>query len=268
MIENLIFKTPDGVTAGLRRAGASGAALIFVHGVGSTASVWDPQLDAMCSDYRCVAVELRGNVVPQPEPQHSSLTRAGVAIDVLAAADACGIDHFTIVGCSLGGVVAFELWKMAPERIDGMVIADSFAHYPHGRKVADDIQVAAEEAGDMRAFAERRVAKLGLSPDRAALTIEQMAIKSLPSYLAATDATWTGDYRELLETIDVPMQVICGEHDTIAPLALSQEIDALVSTARLDVVLGAGHIANADAPDAFNALLREFLNDARAGDTF
>ena len=258
MIETIRVTTPDGATAAARVAGDRGPALIFVHGVGSTAAIWDAQLDAFAAEYRCCAIELRGNgALPDPDP--SLITREGLANDVLAIADARGVDRFTLVGCSLGGVVAFELWKRVPERVERMVIAGSFARYPQAQTYADGVKAAAREAGDMRAFAESRAAKLGLPPERLRETIEQMARKSVDCYVASTQATWTGDYRDVLPTIGVPALVLCGERDAIAPQALSEEIARGIPGATIAVVAGAGHVANADAPDRFNALLREFL---------
>ena len=261
MTETIEATTPDGTTAGARVAGDRGPALIFVHGVGSTAAIWDAQLAEFAGEYRCCAIELRGNgALPDPDP--SLVTRAGFANDVLAIADARGADRFTLVGCSLGGVVAFELWKRVPERFERMVIVGSFARYPDGQAYADAVKAAAQDAGDMHAFAASRAAKLGLPPERLRETIEQMARKSVACYVASTQATWTGDYRDVLATIHVPALVLCGEHDAVAPAALSEEIVRGIPGATFAVVAGAGHVANADAPATFNALLREFLERA------
>lgn len=261
MIDTLSRTCPDGAVTAARYRGTSGPALLFVHGVGSTAAIWDVQLDAFGDAYRAAAIELRGNGVP-PDPPPESITRAGYASDVLTIADALGIERFTLVGCSLGGVVAFELWSRAPERIESMVIVGSFARYPNARAYADGVAEAVKAAGSMPAFAEARAAKLGLPPERLRETVEQMAAKSVPSYLAATEATWTGDYRAVLPTIDVPVLVCCGERDTVAPLALSREIAEGIPGAVLSEIPGAGHVANADAPDTFNAMLRKFLDRA------
>jgi 3-oxoadipate enol-lactonase len=250
----------DGVASGVRHAGDTGPALIFVHGVGSTAAIWDRQLEAFSPRYRALAIELRGNGVPKPEPDPSAITRSGYAADVLAAMDAFGIECATLVGCSLGGVVAFELWERARARIGAMVILGSFAAYPNARAYADGIKAAARDAGSMRVFAEQRAARLGAMPaDRLAETLEQMSCKDLDSYLAATDATWTGDYRATLATIDVPALVCYGEHDAIAPEPLAREIAGGIPEARFTAIPAAGHVANADNADAFNAALREFL---------
>ena len=261
MIETMRVETRDGAVTGARIAGARGAALIFVHGVGSTAAIWDAQLAAFSNDFRCAAIELRGNgAFADPDP--SLITRAGFADDVLAVADALGFETFTLVGCSLGGVVAFELWKRVPRRFDAMAIVGSFASYPDGDHYARTICSTVEGATDMRVFAEARAARLGLPPERYRETVEQMACKSVACYRASTVATWTGDYRELLSTIDVPVLVLYGERDAVAPAALSEEIAAGIPGAQLAVVENAGHVANADNPERFNDLLRQFLSVA------
>jgi pimeloyl-ACP methyl ester carboxylesterase len=250
----------DGVAAGARIAGDRGPALIFVHGVGSTAAIWDSQLEAFGERFRTAAIELRGNgALADPDP--SSITREGFASDVLAVADAAGFDRFTLVGCSLGGVVAFEVWKRAPQRIEAMVIVGSFAQYPNAQAYADGVKAIAREAGDMATFAAARAAKLGMPPDRTRVTIDQMACKSIPCYIASTQATWTGDYRATLPTIAVPVLVSRGERDAVAPGELSAEITAGIPGARYVEIPDAGHVANADNPAAFNRELQAFLDE-------
>lgn len=232
--------------------------MLFVHGVGSTAAIWDRQLEFFAGSRLCAAIELRGNGAAKPDPDPATITRAGFAEDVLIVADALGAERFTLVGCSLGGVVAFELWRRAPQRIAAMVILGSFARYPDGEQVAQRISAEARAAGSMRAYGEQRAAKLGLPPDRLYETVEQFACKSLECFVASTHATWTGDYRDILPSIDVPVLVAHGERDVVAPRALAQEMASGIAGSELVEIAGAGHVANADAPAAFNELLNDF----------
>jgi 3-oxoadipate enol-lactonase len=261
MIATARFENPDGAVTGARIAQPSAnspAALIFVHGVGSTAAIWDRQLDTFGDRYRCVAIELRGNgVYENPDPQ--LITRAGFARDVVTVMDALRIERCTLVGCSLGGVVSFELWQQGHRRFDAMVILGSFACYPDGEQYAVNVSAAVREAGSMRVFAERRAAQLGLPPERLRETIEQMACKSVPSYLASTEATWTGDYRSMLSSITVPALVCYGANDRVAPRELSEVIAAGIPGADLAEIPDAGHVSNADNPAAFDALLGDFI---------
>jgi pimeloyl-ACP methyl ester carboxylesterase len=115
------------------------------------------------------------------------------------------------------------------------------------------------------AFAEARAAEMGLPPERLKETLEQYSRKDVHSFLAATEATWTGDYTATLPSINVPTLVTCGERDVIAPPALSQVIADGIPGAQYHLVPDAGHVANADNPHAFNTLLREFLSAAPVG---
>ncbi|HYL27827.1 MAG TPA: alpha/beta fold hydrolase [Candidatus Nitrosotalea sp.] len=247
--------------AGARVAGSPNGEppLLFVHGVGSTAAIWDYQLAAFGGDRLCAAIELRGNGTQKPDPDPSLITREGFAQDVLAVADALGAERFTLAGCSLGGVVAFELWRQARERIAAMLLLGTFARYPEGERFAENASAQVREAGNMRAFGERRAAQLGLPPARLHETIEQFACKSVECFLASTQATWTGDYRALLSSISVPVLVTRGARDGVATQPLAEEIASGIPGARLTTIPDAGHVANADNPEAFNRQLREFL---------
>lgn len=243
-----------------RVGGAGTHAVLFVHGVGSTAAIWDYQLQGLGDGYRCFAVELRGNGVPKPEPDPSEITRAGYVDDVLAVADAAGTERFHFVGCSLGGVVGFELWQRAPERVRSLTFVGSFAAYPDCEAYVHSVIASVEAAATMERFAHERAKRLGMPPGkRTDETIAQMACKTVPSYIAATRATWTGDYRSLLGGIRVPTLVVCGDRDAVAPPEFSREIASGIPGARLEILAGAGHVANADAPEAFNEVLRAFL---------
>lgn len=261
MIATARYTAPDGAIAGARIAQPSAAvpnALVFVHGVGSTAAIWDRQLEAFGDRYRCVAVELRGNGTYE-DPDPVLITRAGFARDVVTVMDELLIERCTLVGCSLGGVVAFELWQQGHERFDALVILGSFARYPDGEQYASNVSAAVRDAVTMRVFAERRAAQLGLPPQRMRETIDQMACKSVPSYLASTQATWTGDYTSILSSITVPALVAYGANDRVAPRELSEVIAAGIPGADLAEIPDAGHVASADNPAAFDALLGDFL---------
>ena len=262
MIQTLWTAADDGVLAGARYAGERGPAVVFVHGVGSSAAIWDYQLQALADRYRCFAIELRGNGSAQTDPAPESITRDGFVEDVLAVIKTASVEDFHFVGCSLGGVVGFELMRRVPSRILSLTFVGSFAAYPNAATQVATVTAGVSEAGSVAAFAQARVAKI-LPADapqaRIDETLAQMAQKSLPSYLASTRATWTGDYRAELCEINVPTLVICGERDPIAPVALSQEIASGIAGAQLVVIPRAGHVTNADAPDAFNDVLSEFL---------
>lgn len=262
MLATLIAQTTDGELVAARTAGISGESIVFVHGLLSTAAIWRAQLEALSDSYRCTAVELRGNAQSNFEVRPEKITREGFVADVLAVADAARARRFHFVGCGLGGAIGFELWKRAPLRIATMTLVGTFAAYPGGLAQADAIVAQLLEAGSTAAYARQRADAMGLQPGkRRDETIEQISAKSVPGYIAGTQATWTSDYRSLLPRIAVPTFVMVGERDEITPPTLAKEIADGIPDARFGIVPGAGHIANADNPPAFDAMLHGFLRD-------
>lgn len=264
MIATLIAQTTDGELVAARTAGASGEPIVFAHGVGSTAAIWRDQLEALSDSYRCIAVEFRGNAHSQFEASPEKITPEGFVADVLAVADAARARRFHFVGCGMGGRVGFELWKRAPLRVATLTLLGTFAAFPDGETRAAAIVAQVREAGSMATYARQRADAMGLRPGkRRDDTIEQISVKSVAGYEAGTHVTWTGDYRTLLPRIAAPTFVMVGEDDTITPMALAQGIADGIPDSRLKVVHDAGHIANADNPASFDAMLRAFLREHR-----
>ncbi len=75
--------------------------------------------------------------------------------DVLGVADASDARMFHFVGCSLGGVVGFELWKRVPQRMRSITFVGSFACYPNAQTYVQNIVAGVREAGTMERFAQR-----------------------------------------------------------------------------------------------------------------
>src|SRR4029077_15843100 len=101
------------------------SAIVLVHGGGHGAWCWEPTLPHLESE--ALAVDLppasirggeRRNVAP---PELDRLTIGDFATSVVSAADAAGLDHFVLVGHSLGGLTITEVTRRAPERIDHLV---------------------------------------------------------------------------------------------------------------------------------------------------
>jgi 3-oxoadipate enol-lactonase len=93
--------------------GGTATPIIFLHGVGSTKRVWQPQLDFFGRERRALAFDYPGYGESAARP---GAGRDGFAAAILGAMDALGIDKAHVCGLSLGGVVAIALHHLAPER--------------------------------------------------------------------------------------------------------------------------------------------------------
>lgn len=234
--------------------------IVFLHGVGSDKSVWRPQLTHFSRNRRTVAFDYPGYGESDPRP---CATRDDFANSILAAMEALGIGRAHVCGLSLGGVVAIAMHTTAPERCASLILADSFAVHP-GREGIYQRSVEASRAIGMRALAEARVDMLlgsAATPELRTEVVETMAAIDPEAYRIGAEAVWLADQRDRVAAIRVPTLVLVGDEDRITPPALSQELAALIPGARLKTIDGAGHLANAEQPAAFNAAIDLFLSE-------
>ena len=101
-----------------------GTPLIFLHGFGNDAHVWDASAPLVAANYRTLALDMRGHGDSDIDPE-GRYDHATMALDVEAAAEALGIERMVLVGHSMGGRVAMHVAGRNPERMAGLVIVDS-----------------------------------------------------------------------------------------------------------------------------------------------
>ena len=103
----------------------TGNAVVLLHGFPLARSFWRQQVDVFCETHRVIVPDLRGH-------GHSSVSRGTasmsvMAADVIAILDACEIDKATICGLSMGGYVAWELWRQYSHRLSALVLCNTRA---------------------------------------------------------------------------------------------------------------------------------------------
>lgn len=233
--------------------------ILFLHGVGSDKRVWQPQLEHFAISRRAVAFDYPG----YGESEFvDGATRDDFAAAILAAMDALEIESAHICGLSLGGVIAIAMHSAAASRCRSLVIADSFAVHPDGQGIHDR-SVAASQAMTMRELAEARSGLLLGSEATDALKSEivnTMAGIDPAAYRLGAAAVWLADQRDRATEIGVPTLILVGDEDGITPPSLSVELHELISQSQLQVIPKAGHLANAEQPQAFNCAIESFLS--------
>jgi 3-oxoadipate enol-lactonase len=252
------ISTARGRTGYLEAGSGDATPIVFLHGVGSDKSVWRPQLDHFGRTRRAVALDYLGY---GESDFMEGASREDFAAAILAAMSALDIPRAHICGLSLGGVIAIAMHAAAPHRCASLIIADSFAVHPDGQAIHDR-SVAASWSMSMRALAEARSGVLlgsGATDELRAEVIETMAAIDPAAYRIGAEAVWLADQRHRVEVIDVPTLILVGEEDGITPPALSEELHRLIPESRLVTIAGAGHLANAEQPQAFNSAIEFFL---------
>src|SRR6185503_2983280 len=102
----------------------SGLPVVFLHAFPLNRTMWDPQVGALVAECRCIAIDMRGLGESAPAEPYSVERYAD---DVVGVLDALQIERAVFVGLSLGGYVAFALWRRHRDRVRALVLADTRA---------------------------------------------------------------------------------------------------------------------------------------------
>jgi pimeloyl-ACP methyl ester carboxylesterase len=226
--------------------------LVLVPGLLCTEALWAPQLEALRDVAECTVAD---------HTRHDSM--AAIAASILAAAPA----RFALAGLSMGGYIAYEIVRQAPERVARLALLDtgSRADTPERSEGRRQLIALAEREGARMAQAQlmpslihedrlgeaalvETVLKMAEDTGLEAFKRQQAAIMSRP------------DNRPFLPSIRCPTLVLVGREDALTPVELAREIAAGIPGARLEIVPECGHLATMERPDAVNRALRAWLS--------
>jgi pimeloyl-ACP methyl ester carboxylesterase len=175
-----------------------------------------------------------------------------------------------LAGCSMGGMLALEVWQQAPQRVRGLALLGTSARADTPELLALRSQaIELFAAGRMEevlranvlfAFHPLAAARPGLVEDYLAM-IRRAGAEQLITQNRAVMAR--EDRRPTCRSITCPVLVACGEADQITPPEHAREMAAAMAHARLEIVPGAGHMLTMEQPARVGALLQDWL--ARLG---
>ena len=247
-----------------------GDAVLFLHAYTLDASQWDHQVAALSGEFRCVRVDLWGcGVSPPPPPGAPTLAR--YAASVLAVVDSLGIDRFSVVSLSMGGYVAFELWRLASTRVRALALCSTRASADDDVRREDRLAIAARVEREhsvesiVEPMLERLLGPAARNEVHIADPVRGRIRRCTPEGIVFAQRAMAArrDSGDVLGGIDVPTLVVAGKHDAIIPLAEVHAMSGSISGARL-VELDCGHLGNLEQPHAFNEALGSFLVPAQA----
>ena len=231
---------------------ASGIPLLLTHGFGATAAMWDRNLAALSDDRPVIVWDQRGHGSSDSPEDRAQYGRDISVADMTAILDRVGVRRAVLGGMSLGGYLSLAFHLAYPQRVSALVLVDTGPGYRNDAargKWNDWVEKVAQrlERGEPPGHASPEVARaVHVHPE------------GLPR--AARGSMTQHDARviESLGTIAIPTLVVVGAQDTDF-LAGADYMHSRIANSRKLVIDDAGHAANMDQPDIFNAAVRELL---------
>lgn len=228
--------------------------LLLTHGYGGSARMWQPNLPALSAGRQVVTWDIRGHGQSSAPDDPSHYSQDESVADMAAILDVCGADRAVVGGLSLGGYLSLAFHLAHTERVAALLLFDT------GPGFKKD-----EAREEWNAYAEKVGARLrrdgvttspgssvyrGGSDDAEGLALAALGI------LRQQDASVI----ESLPRIAVPTLVLVGADDTRF-LAAADYMTAKVPDATQAVIADAGHEANIDQPERFDAAVVAFLDE-------
>lgn len=228
-------------------------ALLLIPGLLCTQQLWAPQVAAL-ADLADIHVGDHAR----------DLTIAAIAERILAEAP----PTFALAGLSMGGYIAFEIWRQAPERVTRIALLDTRASTDSEAELVRRRELLALVEKGRFTGVHERLMPLFVHADRlqdAPLLniIRQMAeVIGKDGFVRQTRALMARSAaHDVCRSIDVPALVLCGRQDALTPLSMHEEMADLIPGARLAVIEDCGHLSTLEQPEAVNRELRRWLQD-------
>ncbi|MDM0050366.1 alpha/beta fold hydrolase [Variovorax sp. J22R115] len=255
----------NGLTVSYRKTG-QGAELVLLHGFLCDSRCWMPQLSGMSDSFTVVAWDAPGAGASSDPPD--TFTTSDYARCLAGFLDTIGIDRAHVVGLSWGGILAQEFYRLYPERLRCLVLADTYAGWKGSlpEPVWKERLAAclAGAAGPPDALVAKVMPSMfsHLAPEDLRAALSSIISEFHPAgfrLMASSSAEM--DTRDVLPRIEVPTLLLWGEEDPRSPIHVAEQLHAAIPGAELAIIPSAGHVSNMERPEAFNLHVRRFCTE-------
>ena len=234
-----------------------GYPLVFTHGFSASHLMWKPQ-GPLTKEYRLITYDARGHGETDSPPSAGQYSADISVEDLYGLTQALGIKKAVFGGLSMGGYISLRFYLKHPEMASALIIMDTGPGYRNPARMAEWNRSREDMAQRLEKEGISVLAAQAQSEGRSEISLKHnpVGLAHMSRKVVAQHDSWV---IENLDKIKVPALILVGEKDT----AFLQAADYMAKTipgARKFVVPNAGHPANIDNPDFFNARILEFLH--------
>lgn len=243
-----------------------GPALVFVNALGSDLRIWDDVVPHLSAAHRCIRYDKRGHGLSEDAEPYDLDAQTADLFDVL---DALEIYKATVVGISVGGLIALSAALTRPERVHGLALCDTAARIGSADGWDERIEWVEAEGLERTAAA---IVERWFAPDFGSRRLTDLrgyttmlARTSDRAYLGTCALLRDSDLRERVGSIRCPTLVLTGADDLATPPERGRELAERIPEGRFAEIEGAGHLPCIETPHELSRLVRGFLEDVGHG---
>jgi pimeloyl-ACP methyl ester carboxylesterase len=231
-----------------------GTPILFLHGLGQTLNAWKPQKE-LSDTCRLIMIDLRGH--GDSEHINTDITLENMAKDVIELIEHLKISSCYIVGLSLGGLVAQEIYRQREDLCMGLILCNTTFYIPS--LFAERIVKSSERLfnEDRNKLIEHIVRKSVHNPIFHEEAKQSFHISDV--YLECAKSGVNYNYFPVLLRVKVPTLLIGSRFDSTTPLYNLFLMKWMIPKAKT-VIVNSGHLSNFECRDEVNAAIRNFIN--------
>ncbi|MBA4091271.1 MAG: 3-oxoadipate enol-lactonase [Sphingobium sp.] len=232
-------------------------ALVLLNSIGTDMDLWDALLPRLRAHFALLRIDTRGHGASTAEPGDYSMPM--LAEDVLALADAAGLDRFSLAGVSLGGMIGMEVALRAPARVERLIPICTSATMDAASWNDRIAKVRAEGMAAIADLAMGRFLSDAAEPAIFDAVRRQLLTMDAQGYAGCGAAIRDMDLAERIADIACPTLIVTGTRDTSTPFAGHGEHLLARIPGATHVSLKAAHLTPLEAPDALADAILSFV---------
>lgn len=240
--------------------------ILFVHGFPFDHRMWRHQLSGLAR-WQCIAPNLRGARGGEVPSATTAYTMSTYADDLVTLLDRAQIRQAVVCGLSLGGYIIFELLRRHPNRVRAAILCNTkaAADSPEAKRGRDALAARAQREGTPAVAGELVPKLLARETQQERLDvvrevtemIERQPVSGIVGALHALRER--PDSTPLLPRIQIPVLVVAGDDDQIAPAEGMKQMAEAIPGAEFTLISAAGHLAPLEQPRDVNGAVAAFL---------
>jgi aminoacrylate hydrolase len=265
MAGHFTAETPDGAVLHVTSEG-QGPTLLLVSGLGGTAGFWKSNAATLARSFRIIRFDQRG--IGASTRGTAACTIDQLAQDCLSVLDAAGADRTVLLGHSTGGCIGQALGRLAPERLDGLILSATWLKpsrymtslFGTRRAILDENPHAYAATAALMAYPPAWI-EANWGTYEAALAAAPVTAQARQVVRERIDALMSFDGSGSTASLMMPILVLGARDDMIVPAFLQEELAAALPGSRKTMLDTGGHFFPVSRPDAFTANVAEWIGE-------
>jgi 3-oxoadipate enol-lactonase len=256
------FTIRNDLTTHYRREGTrEGTPLVFINALGTDLRIWDAVVSHLLDRYPVIRYDKRGHGLSDCPPAPYSIR--DFSNDLLSLLDHLEVPQATLVGISVGGMIAMDFAVLCQERVHALVLCDTAPKIGTAELWTDRINTLRTHG--MHSMADAILSRWFApsfkeqSPTSYRGYYNMLTRTPVEGYTGTCEAIREADLTEAVQTIQARALVLCGAEDVSTPPDVTRKLVKLMPDAAFQEIPGAGHLTCVEQPDAVAAGIERFL---------